>query len=141
MMYKSNETELNIEAQFEKPVVGFPNEKSSRGTDYHNEFNIIIKNMDGNRAVFKFYGSTSDYNKNKVSMNDDDLKCALESILGDGLSGLMDFDQFCDEYGYDQDSRSAERIHKACIESMDKLEYLGIEESDMYRIITELNNE
>lgn len=53
----------------------------------------------------------------------------------------MPFEEFCDEYGYDQDSRSAEKIHKLCIESMDKLEYLGIEESDMYSMIREIDGD
>ena len=141
MIYKNGNNDLSIEAQYEKPVLGFPNEKTTRAMGYHNEFNIVITDVENNRAVFKFYGSTHDYEKGKTTMSDDDLKCALESILNDGLSGLMTFEEFCDEYGYDEDSRSAERIHKACIESMNKLEFLGIEESDMYRIINELNNE
>jgi hypothetical protein len=141
MNYQNGEIFLNIEAQYEKPVLGFPNTKCTRGDDYHNEFNIIVKNQKANRAVFKFYGSTFDYNKGITRLSDEDIKTALSSILSDGLSGLMSFEEFCAEYGYDEDSRSAEKIHKLCIESMDKLEYLGIEETDMLSMINDLEAE
>lgn len=140
MIYTNNGITLNVESQFEKSVLGFPNEgpTKTKYQDYHNEFNIIVKNDQDYRAVFKFYGSSVDYQKNKTTMNDDDLKEALCAILEDGLYGLMDFDDFCSELGYDVDSRRAERIHKLCIETMNKLEFLGIEEQNMIDMVNEM---
>ena len=34
----------------------------------------------------------------------------------------VDFQEFCDEYGYDSDSRTAERTHKACLEQSINIE-------------------
>lgn len=33
----------------------------------------------------------------------------LDCLLSDSQSGDMDFDEFCGEFGYDQDSRKAEK--------------------------------
>lgn len=38
----------------------------------------------------------------------------LECIVSDAYAGQLGFADFCDEYGYDHDSRDAERTHKAC---------------------------
>lgn len=39
----------------------------------------------------------------------------LSCLLSDAQYGEYDFDEFCDDLGYDTDSRRAERIHRACI--------------------------
>jgi hypothetical protein len=140
MEYTKDGITLKVESQYEKSVLGFPNEGPTkrRYQDYHNEFNIIVKNDQENRAVFKFYGSSADYEKNKTIMNDDDLKEALCAILEDGLYGLMGFEEFCSELGYDVDSRRAEKIHKLCIEHLNKLKFLGIEDQNMIDMVNEL---
>lgn len=69
----------NIESQFEQTVNGFPNQKRrTSGFDYHNEFNIIVKNGDDKRAVFKFYGSYHDYEKGITVLSDDQIKDAFD---------------------------------------------------------------
>jgi hypothetical protein len=35
-------------------------------------------------------------------------------LLSDASAGEQSFEEFCLEFGYDPDSRKAERIHKAC---------------------------
>lgn len=46
----------------------------------------------------------------------------IESVQLDCRSGELDFEEFCDEFGYDWDSRSAERIHRACVKQRKGIE-------------------
>lgn len=39
----------------------------------------------------------------------------LESLLSDASADDDDFEAFCGEFGYDTDSRKAEKVHKACL--------------------------
>jgi hypothetical protein len=45
----------------------------------------------------------------------------LYCLASDSQAGDLTFEDFCDEFGYDSDSRSAERIHTACQEAGRKL--------------------
>ena len=38
----------------------------------------------------------------------------LDSLLSDAQAGESSFDDFCANFGYDADSRKAERLHKRC---------------------------
>ncbi len=38
----------------------------------------------------------------------------LDCLLSDSQAGEQDFEEFCAEFGYDTDSRKAERTWKAC---------------------------
>ena len=44
----------------------------------------------------------------------------MDCLLSDAQSGEMSFSEFCREFGYDEDSRRAERIHKECEKSAEK---------------------
>jgi hypothetical protein len=48
----------------------------------------------------------------------------LDSLLSDAQAGEQEFDEFCQEFGYDADSRKAERTWKACQRSGAKLRRL-----------------
>jgi hypothetical protein len=39
----------------------------------------------------------------------------LSSLLLDARCGEMDFSEFCDEFGYDRDSRKIGALHLACV--------------------------
>jgi len=41
----------------------------------------------------------------------------LESLLSDAFASECSFAEFCGDYGYDEDSRRAEAIWKACVKS------------------------
>lgn len=62
---------------------------------------------------------------------------AFDSFVRDAVCGKDSFENFCSELGYDTDSRSAERIHKACIVSLHKLE--RIYGGDVYDLANELS--
>jgi len=136
MEYTKDEIGIDVSSRIIETVKGFPNEKESSG--YHNHFEITLTTQYGSES-FDFYGSVHDCEKGKKTMSDDDLKDALRCIIDDGIYGAMSFQEFCDELGYDEDSRRAEKIHSQCVESLGKLAGLGIVESDLYEIIDDLN--
>lgn len=55
----------------------------------------------------------------------------LECLLSDA-SVSDDFEDFCGEFGYDTDSRKAERTHKACLKVREKLERLLGDDFDAF---------
>ena len=137
--YKKDNIALNVESSFIETVKGFPNSKND--DMYHNRFSITIESPSSIKQSFDYYGSYADYSKNITSLPESDIRNALGCIMSDGLNGFMDFEEFCGEYGYDDDSRNAERIHKACIDTKDKLESLDILEEDMITISTDINED
>lgn len=105
----------------------------------HNKFSVTIKTENG-KASFPFYCSQLDYIKGIKTMSESDLKHALYCIVSDSLSGVENtFEQFCSEFGYDTDSRNAERIYKSCKKIGGKL-YPLIAGADICDIVNELND-
>lgn len=95
---------------------------------------ITVKNITtGKRTSFEFWASIM----HPEIQTEDDLLNAFECFVSDALSGENSFEDFCNEYGYDTDSRSAERTHKACVKSNQKLK--GIYAGDLYELANELN--
>lgn len=56
----------------------------------------------------------------------------LDCLLSDAQSGEMDFPEFCSEFGYDEDSRRAEKTWKACQKAAPKLRRLLGEDFEMF---------
>lgn len=53
-----------------------------------------------------------------------DLKTVFYCIQSDSAAGSLSFEEFCSEFGYDEDSRNAEKTWKACQEAHAKMEEL-----------------
>lgn len=67
-----------------------------------------------------------------------------EPTLYDVLSCLQKYDcgtfeNFCDEYGYDTDSRSAERIYKGCVKEYNAVARLFGDSGECYDELCEIN--
>ena len=61
-------------------------------------------------------------------------------FLSDAASGLLSFEEFCREFGYDTDSRTAYRTWQACQRSSRKaLRLLDGTESDLYTLLNQLS--
>ena len=131
-----NEIGIDVTSTFVEWVNGFPNDK--RDINPHGHFKIHLTTENGSDS-FDYYGSAFDAGNNKKILPDDDLLNALECIISDAISGTYSFEEFCDEFGYDEDSRSAERIHKACIDTLNRVNTLGISENDLYEIVNDIN--
>lgn len=136
--YTNAEKEIGIDIGYEfiDTVKGFPNNKSDQS--YHNHFKIILTTESGT-TKHDYYGSAHDCSKSKTTLTDDDLKGALRCIVDDALYGQMSFEEFCNELGYDEDSRSAEKIHDACAKTNEKLCSIGICGDDLYTIVNDLS--
>lgn len=68
-----------------------------------------------------------------------DVLNAFYCFVSDALSGLYSFDEFCGEFGYDSDSRKAEKIYRACKKAYEKFARVsGLSDDEMYDFINEL---
>jgi len=70
-----------------------------------------------------------DLKQNRKSIpNDPELADVLYSLLLDASVGrhAMSFGEFCEECGYDEDSRKALKVFEACQEQYSKLRRLGV---------------
>lgn len=103
--------------------------KAGIKTNYNNH--KVTVSCNGKRTSFDFWGSLNDPQIKTDSEN----MFALYCFLSDSISGKESFEDFCSEFGYDEDSRSAERTHRACEKSCDKAERLF---SDLYELINEI---
>jgi len=131
--------QFRIKTKYITDVYGFPNAKDSKG--YHNQFNVSITNMETKKRIsFKFYGSIADYQEGKDYIEKSEYPFLVYCFLSDSHSGYNTFDDFCSEFGYDTDSRNAEKIYKLCIRSQEKAYKLGIQtESELCDLMNELN--
>lgn len=103
--------------------------------DRHNK--VTIKNLEnGKRTSFDFWGSLD-----SPSLETDyDLLNAFYCFVSDAVSGLDSFYDFCRNFGYDEDSRNAEKIWKACKKSFGKFERVsGFSTDEMYDFVNELS--
>ena len=78
------------------------------------------------------YGAVMKGENGKKKLTDADHIFAFYCFLGDAISGSQSFEVFCDEMGYDEDSRKAEKIWKACQEATQKADNLSI--GDLYQV-------
>lgn len=81
---------------------------------------------------FDFWGSIV----NPEISNDQESVFAFYCALSDGLSAKDSFSGFCSEFGYDEDSRNAERIYKSCEKSLKKIG--RVFKCDLYELINEI---
>lgn len=123
-----------VSAVLNKSGVPFPDQKDG---GLHNKFNVSVTNTENQNCIsFDFYGSTNDFNNAVTEIENDDLLSAFECFISDSIAGMLEFDDFCSEFGYDNDSRSAERIHKECLKSLAKAQV--IIDADLYEFANEL---
>lgn len=74
--------------------------------------------------------TVADVEDNKKTVpNTPTLEDAMFALLMDCSTGRNSesFDEFCDNYGYDSDSRSAFKIYEACLDQYSKARKLGVD--------------
>lgn len=98
--------------------------------NYNNH--IVTISHKGKRFSFDFWGSIIDP---CISNNEENI-FAFYCCLTDGLIAKNSFEDFCSEFGYDTDSRKAEKIYKACEKSLKKFE--RVFDCDLYDLINEI---
>ncbi len=104
----------------------------------YNQFRVSVKTKDA-KTSFLFHGSHNDWQKGKIELSGNDLLFAFYCFMSDSASGDNSFEDFCSEFGYDTDSRKAEKIWKACKKSLDKasLIFEGTNQSNLYDALNE----
>lgn len=97
-----------------------------------NNHKVTVKHG-GKSFSFDFWGSIM----NPDIKNNQENVFAFYCVLSDGLSAKDSFEDFCDNFGYDSDSRTAERIYKACKKSLTKID--RVFDCDLYDLINEIS--
>lgn len=109
--------------------------KANWESDVENENShvIVITDRETRKtAQFSFWASMM-----QLSIKTEhDLLNAFYCFVSDAIGGGMDFHEFCLEFGYDEDSRTAETVWKACKRSARSLE--RIYNGDIYELCNEL---
>jgi len=114
----------------------FKGDKLSPWSDakYKNYNNHIIKvynKITKKRISFEFWESIE-------ITTEDQLLNAFECLISDAISGNQNetFEEFCQEFGYDEDSRQAEKTYKECKKSYDKIKRISdIDIYDLYKAL------
>lgn len=110
------------------------NKKANWGgkTDNWNNHKITVLH-NGKRFSFDFWGSIM----NPKIANDQENVFSFYCALSDGISAKESFEDFCYNFGYDTDSRNAERIYKTCAKTLTKLE--RVFKCDLYDLVNEIS--
>lgn len=108
-----------------------------------NEFNsnhhkVTVYDSDTKRHTsFDFWASIA----HPVLDTEYDVLNAFYCFLSDAISGTLSFESFCSEFGYDTDSRSAERIWKTCKHGTEKFFRMSGYSLDMlYDLVNNLSD-
>ena len=102
------ETKTSFEAVFETYGKHFDDDKESR-----NIYKITLK-RNGKQFSFNFGQSINDTNAGIDPTAYDVLSCLTKYDPGS-------FDDFCSDFGYDNDSRKAEKTYKAVVKEYNKV--------------------
>jgi hypothetical protein len=98
--------------------------------EYNNLFAVTVQSG-AVKETFDYHISIADTDNGKRALTDVDHISAFYSFVGDGIAGLMDFEEFMDEFGY-EDCRKGYRIHKACEAAQKQCARLGL--GDLYAV-------
>lgn len=104
--------------------------------NYHNH-RVRVYNVDNRkRTSFKFWASVM----NPELCSRYEVLNALYCFVSDAVSGLDSFEDFCRNFGYDPDSRSAYKIWQICQRSSVKaLRVFGLSRSELYEFLNALS--
>lgn len=105
-----------------------------KGPANYNRHTVTVS-RDGKRLSFDFWASLIE----PEVRDTDGLKSAFACFLSDAIAGARSFEEFCSEFGYDPDSRRAERIHRACQKALAKAERMGLDLDGMCELANKLS--
>lgn len=85
------------------------------GTEPNTKYFVYVTNTEtGAKTRFTFWDSVANTEKGIKALDDYSTLNAFYYFVSDSLSGCNTFSDFCGEFGYNEDSRSAYRIYNAC---------------------------
>ena len=104
--------------------------------NYHNHRVSVFNTINRKRTYFMFWAS---FNQPELRSRYDVLN-ALHCFVSEAVSGLDSFEDFCGNFGYDKDSRSAYQTWQGCQRSsVQALRVLGVSRSELYDFLNELS--
>jgi len=107
--------------------------KADWSSDNFNNHMITIKNIETEQKItFEFWASIA----HPVLCREYDILNAFYCFVSDAVSGEYSFSEFCSDLGYDEDSRTAEKIYRKCKKQLEKLH--KIYDGDIYDLSNEL---
>lgn len=121
----NNDETVEITSTLKGTVEGWVNKR-----EYNNLFAVTVQSGTV-KETFDYHISIADTNKDKRVLTDEDHISAFYSFVGDGIAGLMDFEEFMDEFGY-EDCRKGYKIHKSCEAAQKQCARLGL--GDLYAV-------
>jgi hypothetical protein len=94
------------------------NKKAEWSEDNFNNHMVKVTNTETQQSItFEFWASIAEPELKKEY----DILNAFYCFVSDALAGNDSFEDFCGNFGYDTDSRKAEKIHRKCKKSYEKL--------------------
>ena len=119
---KFKEVIKDIKVFISKPQLKSHFEDDKEKGIYRNIYRVTIQ-RESNKISFMYGDSINNTEANKTP----DLYSVL-ACVGSDYYCPDDFEDFCGDYGYDEDSRKAEKLHKRCLKQSDKLKEIFTEE-------------
>lgn len=108
--------------------------KADWSSDNFNNHMITVTNTEtGEKARFEFWASIA----NPILNKEYDILNAFYCFVSDAVSGSESFEEFCSNFGYDSDSRAAEKIYRKCKKQLEKLQ--KIYDGNIYDLANELS--
>jgi|LSQX01.3.fsa_nt_gb hypothetical protein len=110
------------------------NKKASWGDNWNNHMVTVTNIETGQKITFEFWASIA----NPELKTEYDLLNAFYCFVSDAIAGSYTFEEFCSEFGYnnDSDSRQAEKIYRKCKKQLEKLK--KIYDGDIYELANKL---
>lgn len=119
---KTNYNEFTISAKFTgKKAADWD------GKNFNHSLVTVKNNDNGKKTTFDFWGSRVE----PELKTENDVLYAFYCFLSDAVAGLDGFDGFCGNFGYDADSRRAEKTWKLCRRAWEKFSNLTNYSADM----------
>lgn len=103
------------------------------GIENRNNHRVTVFN-NGKRFSFEFWASIAEP---EIKDNEGNI-FAFYCALSDGISAKETFEDFCSTFGYDNDSRKAYKVYKACVNTLAKLE--RVFNCDLYDLTNEIQD-
>jgi len=119
--------------QFEIKASYKGTKKAEWSSNNFNNHMITITNTETNEKItFEFWASIA-----KPELTEEyDILNAFYCFVSDAVGATETFENFCSNFGYDTDSRTAEKIYRKCKKQLEKLQ--KIYNSDIYELANEL---
>lgn len=120
--------------QFEIKATYKGTKKAEWSSDNFNNHMITVTNTETKEKItFEFWASNARPKLNREY----DILNAFYCFVSDAVGGSESFEYFCSEFGYDTDSRKAEKIYRKCKKQLEKLN--KIYDGDIYDLVNNLS--